>query len=242
MAKKIKIGGVIVANDEKWIYDWFEIEATSPNDVMKVLDTANGIEDVEVSINSGGGDVFAGSEIYTELKSYNGNVTTRIVGLAASAASVIAMAGDKVLMSPTSQLMIHNVWSRAGGDYRDMEHMANVLKGANQTIVNAYKIKTKKSDEELLSFMDDETWFTPQQALENGFIDEVMFDEAPKLAASTHSNMLPVEIINKLRNMKDLIKPKTVASVQTDSAFSMDSDALAIQFNYLKLKGGHLDD
>lgn len=232
MAKKIKIGGTIVANDEKWIYDWFDIEATSPNDVMKILDSANGIEDVEVTINSGGGDVFAGSEIYTELKSYKGNVTTRIVGLAASAASVIAMAGNKVLMAPTAQLMIHNVWSYAGGDYRDMEHMANVLKGANQTIANAYKLKTKKSDDELLSLMDEETWFTPQQALEDGFIDEVMFDEAPKLAASTQSTMLPTEIINKMRNMKDIIKPSTDANKQADSVFCLDT-----KFKYLALKG-----
>lgn len=236
MPKKIKVSGVIVANDEKWIYDWFDMEATSPRDVMNVLDTADGIEEVEVTINSGGGDVFAGSEIFTELKSYKGNVTTRIVGLAASAASVIAMAGDKVVMSPTAQLMIHNVWSRAGGDYRDMEHMAGVLKGANQTIANAYKMKTGKTDEELLSLMDEETWFTPQDALSNGFIDEVMFDEAPKLAASTQSNMLPVEIINKLRNMKDVIKPETTAKEQSDSVFSMDAEATETKFKFLSLK------
>ena len=236
MTKKIKVGGVIVANDEKWIYDWFEIEATSPNDVMRVLDSADDNEEIEVSINSGGGDVFAGSEIFTELKSHKGNVTTRIIGLAASAASVIAMAGDKVVMSPTAQLMIHNVWSRAGGDYRDMEHMASVLKGANQTIANAYKMKTGKTDEELLSLMDDETWFTPQDALSNGFIDEVMFDEAPKLAASTQSNMLPVEIINKLRNMKDVIKPETTAKEQSDSVFSMDANATETKFKFLSLK------
>ena len=236
MTKKIKVGGVIVANDEKWIYDWFEIEATSPNDVMRVLDSADDNEEIEVSINSGGGDVFAGSEIFTELKSHKGNVTTRIIGLAASAASVIAMAGDKVVMSPTAQLMIHNVWSRAGGDYRDMEHMASVLKGANQTIANAYKMKTGKTDEELLSLMDDETWFTPQDALSNGFIDEVMFDEAPRLAASTQSNMLPVEIINKLRNMKDVIKPETTAKEQSDSVFSMDANATETKFKFLSLK------
>lgn len=100
--KKVSVKGAIISNDDQWIYDWFEIEATSPKSIGNAIQEANG-DEVEVEINSGGGDVFAGSEIYTALKAYSGNVTTKIVGLAASAASVIAMAGNKVLMSPTSQ-------------------------------------------------------------------------------------------------------------------------------------------
>lgn len=232
--KKIKVNGVIVSNDEKWIYEWLDIDATSPRDITNVLENSNG-EDVEVSINSGGGDVFAGSEIYTTLKEHSGNVTTKIVGLAASAASVIAMAGDKVLMSPTGQLMIHNVWSRTSGDSRDMQHMANVLKNANQSIANAYKMKTGKSDEELLALMDEETWFTSQQAKENGFVDEVMFEEQPLLAASTQSAMIPIELINKIRNMKDIIHPKPSASAEKESDFLMQK--MQAQLNLLKLGG-----
>lgn len=196
--KKVNIKGPIVSNDEQWIYEWFGIESTSPNSVNKEIEEANG-DDLEVEINSGGGSVFAGSEIYTALKSYPGNVVVKIVGLAASAASVIAMAGKKVLMSPTAQMMIHNVSSRQHGDYRDMEHMAEILKNANQTIANAYRIKSGMDQNELLKLMDKETWLTAQQAQEYKLIDEVMF-ESNQLVASYGSGLLPQSVIDKIRN------------------------------------------
>lgn len=196
---KLKIKGPIVSNSDKWIYDYFDIESTCPNDVSSVVESADG-EDLDVEINSGGGSVFAGSEIYTALKSYEGNVTTKIVGIAASAASVIAMAGKKVLMSPTAQMMIHNVSSYADGDHRAMEHAAEVLKTANKTIANAYQIKTGRSQEELLDLMNKESWFTAQKAKELGFVDEVMFDSGQLVAS--FSGMLPPEVIEKMRNSK----------------------------------------
>ncbi len=224
---KVNIKGPIVSNSEAWIYEWFGIEATSPNSVNKVLEKANG-EDIEVEINSGGGSVFAGSEIYTTLKSYPGNVTVKIVGLAASAASVIAMAGNKVMMSPTAQIMIHNVSSRASGDYRDMEHTAEVLRNANDTIANAYRIKTGKTQEKLLALMDHETWMTAEKAKELGFIDEIMFENDLQLVASTDfSGMLPPEVINKIRNTI-----KNPLNSQKN-----ETDILMAKFNYLKLKG-----
>lgn len=231
---KVNIKGPIVGNSEAWIYEWFGIEATSPNSVNKVLEKANG-EDIEVEINSGGGSVFAGSEIYTALKSYSGNVTVKIVGLAASAASVIAMAGNKVMMSPTAQIMIHNVSSRASGDYRDMEHTAEVLRNANDTIANAYRIKTGKTQEELLALMDHETWMTAEKAKELGFIDEIMFENDLQLVASTdYSGMLPPEVINKIRNTI-----KNPLNSQTN-----ESDILLqkAKLNLLKLKGVGLSD
>jgi len=226
---KVNIKGVIIPNDDKWIYEWFGIEATSPNSVNKVLEKANG-EDIEVEINSGGGSVFAGSEIYTALKSYSGNVTVKIVGLAASAASVIAMAGNKVMMSPTAQIMIHNVSSRASGDYRDMEHTAEVLRNANDTIANAYRIKTGKTQEKLLALMDHETWMTAEKAKELGFIDEIMFENDLQLVASTDfSGMLPPEVINKIRN--------TIKNPLNSQNEENETDILMAKFNYLKLKG-----
>lgn len=229
MAKKINIKGPIVGNSEVWIYEWFGIEATSPNSVSKVIDEANG-EDLEVEINSGGGSVFAGSEIYTILKDYKGHVTVKIVGLAASAASVIAMAGDKVMMSPTAQMMIHNVSSRAKGDYRDMEHTAEVLRNANNTIANAYRLKTGKTQEELLKLMDNETWMTAQKAKELGFIDEIMFDEEQQLIANHgYSGLLPPEVINKMRNMLKNPNDKNNSDIFMQKIKS--------QLNLLKLKG-----
>ena len=229
MVKKINIKGPIVGNSEAWIYEWFGIEATSPNSVNKVIDEANG-EDLEVEINSGGGSVFAGSEIYTALKDYKGHVTAKIVGLAASAASVIAMAGDKVMMSPTAQMMIHNVSTYTSGDYRDMEHSAEVLKSANNTIANAYRLKTGKTQEELLKLMDNETWMTAQKAKELGFIDEIMFDEGQQLVASYgYSGLLPPEVINKMRNI--IKNPND----ENNSDFLMQK--IKAQLNLLKLKG-----
>jgi len=229
VAKKINIKGPIVGNSEVWIYEWFGIEATSPNSVSKVIDEANG-EDLEVEINSGGGSVFAGSEIYTILKDYKGHVTVKIVGLAASAASVIAMAGNKVMMSPTAQMMIHNVSTYTSGDYRDMEHSAEVLKSANNTIANAYRLKTGKTQEELLKLMDNETWMTAQKAKELGFIDEIMFDEEQQLIANHgYSGLLPPEVINKMRNMLKNPNDKNNSDIFMQKIKS--------QLNLLKLKG-----
>ena len=231
MAKKINIKGVIVPNDDKWIYDWFEMDSTCPREVEKEVEKANG-EDLEVIINSPGGDVFSGSEIYTLLKDYSGNVVVKIVGVAASAASIVAMAGKKVMMSPTAEMMIHNVSSCACGDYRDFEHEAGVLKDYNSTIANAYMIKSGMTKEKLLSMMDEETWLTPEKALEYKLIDEIMFmDNTPKLAASFGGIMLPPEVINKIRN--------TLKNPNID--MNNDSDILMqqskAQLNLLKLKG-----
>lgn len=232
---KVNIKGVIISNDDQWIYDWFEMEAASPKSVMSQIDKANG-EDLEVDINSGGGDVFAGSEIYTALKDYKGKVTTRVVGIAASAASVIAMAGDKVVMSPTAQMMIHNVSSVGRGDYRDMDHTSEILKNANKTIANAYMLKSGMDQASLLKLMDDETWFTAQQALENKLIDEVMFENQVSLVAS-YSNMLPKEVIEKIRNE---LNPSH--SNQKNKMDIFMREKTTAQLNLLKLKGGNTNE
>lgn len=207
---KISVKGPIIDSDDQWIYDWFEVEATSPKKVIDLINQANN-EDLEVEINSGGGSVFAGSEIYTALKSYSGKVTTKVVGLAASAASVIAMAGDKIEISPTGQIMIHNASGGFGGDYRDMEKGAEILKNVNATISNAYRLKTGLSNEELLEMMNKETWLTPQQALEKKFVDEIMFTNDIKLTASLNNGMLPQEVINKMKmELKNKVVPKEI--------------------------------
>ena len=210
---KIRIAGTIIPNSDKWIYDWFEMDSFCLNDLTKALSSDH--EDVELEINSPGGSVFAGSEIYTKLMGHQGKVTANIVGLAASAASVIAMAGDTVRMSPTAQMMIHNVSAQSAGDYRDMEHTAMILKQANETVANAYEIKTGKAKEELLALMDSETWFTPEQAKDQGFIDEIMFVDNSDfgLVASFAANIIPPQIIQNMNLQKqqaelDLLKLK----------------------------------
>lgn len=201
MTVKIDVKGPIISNDEVWIYDWFEMDAASPGKISKALEDANG-DDLVVSINSSGGYVHEGSEIYTALKNYPGHVEVQIVGLAASAASVIAMAADKVRISPTAQIMIHNASMWNGGNHRDMSKAAEMLKTTDRAIVNAYVIKSGKSEEELLNMMAEETWMGPQQALENNFVDEIMFMENPvKMTASTATAaMLPQKVIDGFRN------------------------------------------
>lgn len=196
---QIQIKGPIVSDGDRWFYDWLDMPATAPKDIVLPQDSS----DIEVLINSGGGDVYAGSEIYTTLKSYEGNVTVKIVGIAASAASVIAMAGDTVEISPTAQIMIHNVSTTVSGDHKQMLHEAGVLENYNTSIANAYVNKTGLEMTELLDLMGKETWFTAQQAVEKGFADKEMFAEeikqAPQLVAGIE-NVIPSEVIAKLAN------------------------------------------
>lgn len=202
---KIEIKGPIINDADQWIYDWFGIPATSPSKVNNLIERAvrNNDNELLVIINSGGGSVFYASEIYTALKSFNGKVRNRIVGLAASAASVIASSGY-CEMTPTGQLMIHNASTFAEGDYNEMDNTSDFLKKVNQTIVNAYKLKTKKSDDELKEMMNKTTWMTAQEAKEHGFIDAIMFEEEFQAVASADhpalvNGMLPPEVINKMR-------------------------------------------
>jgi ATP-dependent protease ClpP protease subunit len=228
--------GVIVPNDEAWIYEWYDVECVCPKDISEALDKAMG-EDIEVEINSGGGDVYSGSEIYTALSNYKGKVTTKIVGIAASAASVVSQAGIHRSISPTAQIMIHNVAEVAWGDYRVFEHEAEVLKNYNISIANAYRLKTNLSEQELLELMNKETWLNAQQAKEKGFVDEILFDTERRLAASTgKSGLLPPEVIKKMRNLK----PELFAQVPND-----DSNKLKIakaNLNLLKLKGEFINE
>ncbi|MHB9927889.1 head maturation protease, ClpP-related [Clostridium botulinum] len=200
---KVNIKGPIISSDEKWIYDWFGIEATCAADIEKAIDNANG-EELEIMVNSPGGYVDVGSEIYTLLKDYKGTVTVKIVGMAASAASVAAMGGDIIKISPTGRLMIHNASGVIQGDYRDMDHGSEILKECNKAISNAYMLKTGMKQEELLDLMNKETFMNAQRAKELGFVDEVMFDTSNKLTNSYgNTGMLPKDVIEKVRNSID---------------------------------------
>ena len=196
--KKIEVKGTIVRNADKWIYEWFGMDATCPKDVNAAISEANG-EPLLVEINSGGGDVFAGSEIYTALKAYAGTVEINIVGLAARAASVIAQAGHSKI-SPTALFMVHNVSGYATGDCNALAHEAEVLQTANKAVAAAYLEKTGKTMEELLGIMDAETWMDAQKAVVYGFVDEVMFASAPTL-----TNVIGVLSAQTIYKLKDLL-------------------------------------
>ena len=141
-----------------------------------------GTGDVTVWINSPGGDCIAAAQIYTMLKEYPGKVTVKIDGMAASAASVVAMAGDSVLMSPVSMMMIHNPATGAWGDYTAMEQAIAMLDEVKESILNAYVIKSGLSRAKLSHLMDAETWMNANKAVELGLADGILgqSESAPK--------------------------------------------------------------
>lgn len=172
----IDVKGDIISNDDKWVYDWFEWDSTCPNDVKNALINAEPGEEIEVHVNSGGGSVMAGQEMYSLLRG-NPNVTIVIQSMAGSAAGVVAMAG-KNKISPVAMVMIHNVSMHgASGDYHDMQKNADILKQMNASMAAAYTEKSGKSQEEILRLMDKETWLTANQCLEYGFVDEIIKEE-----------------------------------------------------------------
>ena len=150
---------------------WFDDDVT-PQLFKDELFAGDG--DITVWINSPGGDCVAAAQIYNMLMDYKGNVTIKIDGIAASAASVIAMAGTKVLMSPVSMLMIHNPMTIAMGDAGEMEKAIEMLGSVKDSIINAYEIKTGLSRAKISHLMDAETWMDAHKAVELGFADDIL--------------------------------------------------------------------
>lgn len=151
----------------------------TPADFRAELESEEG--DVTVWINSPGGNVFAAAEIYTMLKDYKSQVTVKIASIAASAASVIAMAGDQVLMSPTALLMIHDPSTIAMGNAKAMEQAITTLNEVKESIINAYAAKTGLRHNRIADLMSNETWMNAKKAVELGFADEVLYaDQKPE--------------------------------------------------------------
>lgn len=217
----LRICGTVVCNDDKWIYDYLGWDAVCPNDVLKAMSDAKG-EKLDVYINSPGGNIFVGSEIYSALRAYEPGIAIHITGLAASAASVIACAG-KSDISPTAMLMVHNVSSTARGDWRDMKKESETLKTANRAIAAAYCTKTGMSEAEALELMNRETWLNANDAVKLGLVDSIANSldsnkNNTELIASSFGNYIPRESINKL------------------SALIHEADFLNAKIKYLNLK------
>lgn len=167
----VQIKGDIVVNEYAEFYDWFGWECTCPKSVKAILDATPKDEPIDVYINSGGGHVTAGQEIYSMLRQ-DSRTRIHIQGMACSAASIIAMAGQSD-MSPVAMLMIHNVCGGATGDFHEMEKAKQELKAMNEALANAYAVKTGMDMQKLLSLMDKETWLTANQCVEYGFVDSI---------------------------------------------------------------------
>lgn len=203
MAKRIKMKGPLISNNEYEAYEFFGLEAVSAKSITDQFpEDIN--EDITLEVNSNGGLVTVGSEIYTALKKYNGHVTAEVTGMAASAASVAIMGADTVRMSPTAQIMIHKaLLTRASGNSDDLEKAVNALKSSDQTIINAYVSKTGLSENEIFEMMKNETFMSANEAVEKGFADEIMtFEKDLGAVASLESGLLPQAVIDDFYSRK----------------------------------------
>ena len=159
--------------------------------------------DITVWINSPGGDCFAAAQIFNMLREYPHKVTVKIDSLAASAATVVAMAGDEVLMSPVASFMIHDPSTIACGNKQEMEKAINVLTEIKESIINAYELRTHLPRNKLAKLMEDETWLNANKAIEYGFVDGLLERAAvdfgqPVMAAEFTPMMITNSIQSKL--------------------------------------------
>ena len=210
---KLNISGDIIPNDNKWVYDWLGYDGTCPRDVHELLEKAGG-GPVDVYINSGGGDVFAGSEIYEALRDYSGEVMIHVI-YAASAASVV-MCARRSVIAPTGMVMVHNVSSVSRGDYHAMDKSSEILQKANQAIAAAYTAKSGKSEAEILEMMDRETWLTGQDAVNAGLVDSI--SEGKMIASGPGT--LPQEVVDRIKGaIKNPVQAKQARKAKAELEF-----------------------
>ena len=227
MERTLFLNGMI--SDETWYGD-----EVTPQLFKDELMSGNG--NITVWINSPGGDCVAAAQIYNMLMDYKGNVTVKIDGIAASAASVIAMAGTKVLVSPVSMLMIHNPMTAAFGNSDEMQRAIEMLGSVKDSIINAYEIKTGLSRAKLSHLMDAETWMDANKAVELGFADGIMsrVDVTENMAAPTVSMLYSkANVVNSLMEKiaaKCAIGPKPAVPERTGRSV----DELRAKLNTIK--------
>lgn len=203
---------------------WFDDEV-SPAMFKDELMSGDG--DIVVWINSPGGDCIAAAQIYNMLMDYKGDVTVKIDGIAASAASVIAMAGTKVMMSPVSMLMIHNPMVLAFGDHTEMEKAIDMLNSVKDSIINAYEIKTGLSRAKISHMMDAETWMDVGTAMELGFCDEQMSRQMDAPASNVKMQYSEAAVTNSLME-------KIAAKCAIEKPMGRSADELMGRLNLLK--------
>lgn len=211
---------------------WFDDDVT-PQIFKDELNSGSG--DITVWINSPGGDCIAAAQIYNMLMDYKGNVTVKIDGIAASAASVIAMAGTKVLVSPVSMLMIHNPMTVAFGNSAEMQKAIDMLASVKDSILNAYEIKTGLSRTKLSHLMDAETWMDANKAIELGFADEIMqrsaiTDEVPVPQVSMMFSR--TEVVNSL--MERIASKCKIGAKPTTTETKIKAESLMDRLNLIK--------
>nr|DAJ75430.1 MAG TPA: Putative ATP dependent Clp protease [Caudoviricetes sp.] len=213
---------------------WFDDDVT-PQMFRDELFSGEG--DVVIFLNSPGGDCVAASQIYTMLTEYKGSVTIKIDGIAASAASVIAMAGDTVLMAPTGMMFVHNPMTAAFGNKAEMEKAIEMLEEVKESIINAYERKTGLSRQKLSHLMDSETWMNARRAIDLGFADgmlggDAVMDEAPAYEFSGKS--AETSLINKITDKARRENPPEPEKTNTTDPRGRSVDALMERLSLLK--------
>lgn len=202
------LDGVIAENS------WFDDDIT-PATFKGELFSSEG--NITIWLNSPGGDCVAASQIYAMLMDYKGNVTIKIDGIAASAASVIAMTGTEVLMAPTAMMMVHNPLTVAIGDSEEMKKAIAMLDEVKESIINAYKIRTGMSRTKLAHLMDAKTWMSANKAIELGFVDGILEDEKRKgsedITYAFSRKAVTNSLLDKVRPQKG--KPKIGTPIES---------------------------
>ncbi len=206
---------------------WFADDIT-PAMFKEELFSGNG--PITIHLNSPGGDCIAASQIYTMLMDYPGDVTIQIDGMAASAASVIAMAGTRVTMSPTSLMMIHNPFTMAMGDTEEMRKAIQLLDEVKESIINAYQIKTGLSRARISHLMDGETWMNALKAKELGFCDEVLYTGAEDLPNDQAGfSFARKSAAASLMNRVIALMPKQMPKAQAEPAHPPDTEPTPVK-------------
>lgn len=228
----VTLNGCVVDDDDKWLYDWFEIGCFTPAMVRQAIqDNPNG-EDLILEINSGGGSAFAGFEIYSALRAAKCNTVAMVQSLAASAASIVMVGCSHVMLSPVAQVMIHLPATITAGDRND--HMENVrfLDSVTQSILNAYQLRCgdKATRERLEQLVNEATWLPAQDAVALGLADGIMF-------AETEGATLPLSVVNAVGS--------GIRAMASNTAAMPDPVALRAQYYQMVANGakpapGHL--
>lgn len=204
-----------IASTKPWWSDG--TEGIYPKQFAQDLKALGNIKNLTVRLNSSGGDVFAANAIYTQLKNHAANVTVIIDGVAASAATIIMMAGDTIKAPSNALLMIHDPMFVLYGYYntKDMEKMSSVLDTVKESILNAYVNKTGRDREELSDMMSNETWMTAEEARDEGFVDELMFDEDVEATATNDGRFL---VVNSIAHDLSLFQSRPITDTSRNAA------------------------
>lgn len=198
---RVTLNGIVSSDDDRWIYDWFGYSAFSPQTVRDAISNNPVGEELVLEINSPGGSVFAGSEMYSILRACSIPTRAEIQSLAASAASYLCLGCDCVAISPVAQMMMHLPSTSTSGDRTEHQRSIGMLDATREAILNAYELKAKGKTEraELRRMMSSETWLSAQNALDHGLVDEILGQEEGMPGPSSLVNAFGLPDINALR-------------------------------------------